>query len=101
MGENESAHVDVGVLLDGARRCEAVADLVDGLVRGHLEGLTFDGAVAGADRAACGDAVRRAVDGVVDQVLVWARATREIAAALASSGHRYADVDARGASRLG
>jgi hypothetical protein len=32
---------------------------------------------------------------------VWARAMREIAAALRASGDRYVDVDARGAARLG
>ncbi|MCW2520729.1 MAG: hypothetical protein JWR46_3348 [Mycobacterium sp.] len=101
MGENESAHVDVGVLLDVAGRYDAVADVVDGLARTHLNRLTFDGAVAGREHAARGDALRRAVDDVVDQMYMWARAMREIASALRVSAARYVDVDARGAVRLG
>jgi hypothetical protein len=45
--------------------------------------------------------VRRAVDDVVDQTHAWARAMREIAAALRASADRYVDVDVRGAARLG
>jgi hypothetical protein len=101
MGENESAHVDVGVLLDVAGRYDAVADVVDGLARTRLGRLTFDGAVAGRHYAARGDALRRAVDDVVDQMYMWARAMREIASALRGSAARYVDVDARGAVRLG
>ena len=101
MGENESARVDVGALLDVAGRCDAVADLVDGLARGGLDRLSFGGTVAGRDHTARGDGVRRAVDDVVDQTRVWARAMREIAAAARVSADRYLDVDARSAARLG
>jgi hypothetical protein len=101
MGEIESAHVDVGALLDVASRCDTIADVVDGLARGQLERLSFDGAVAGRDHAARGNVLRRAVDDVVDQMHAWARATREIASALRASGDRYVDGDARGAARLG
>jgi Excreted virulence factor EspC, type VII ESX diderm len=101
MGEIESAHVDTRVLFDVAGRYDAVADVVDGLARTHLARLSFDGSVSGRDHAARGEAQRRAVDEVVDQLHVWARAAREIASALRSSGNRYVDVDARGAVRLG
>lgn len=101
MGEIESAHVDVGALLDVAGRYDAVADVVEGLARTHLSRLTFDGSVAGRDHGARGDAQRRAVDDAVAQLHVWARAAREIASALRSSGDRYVDVDARSAARLG
>ena len=101
MGDSESARVDVGALLDVAGRYDAVADVVDGLARTHLARLTFDGSVAGRAYAARGDAQRRAVDDVVGQLHVWARAAREIASALRSSGDRYVDADARGAVRLG
>ncbi|KAA0098606.1 ESX-1 secretion-associated protein [Mycolicibacterium sp. P1-18] len=101
MGNIQSARVDVGALLDAAGRCDAIADVVEGLARGGLNRLLFDGAVAGRDHAAGGDGVRRAVDGVVDQTSAWARAMREIAAALRASGDRYVDVDARSAARLG
>jgi excreted virulence factor EspC (type VII ESX diderm) len=101
MGDIQSARVDVGALLDAAGRCDAIADVVDGLARGGLSRLVFDGAVAGRDHVAGGDGVRRAVDDVVDQTSAWARAMREIAAALRASGDRYVEVDARGAARLG
>ena len=101
MGEIESAHVDVGSVLGAAGRCDAIADVVDGLTRGRLGRLVFDGALAGRDPVARGDAVRRAVDDVVDQTHAWARAMREIAAALRASADRYVDVDVRGAARLG
>jgi hypothetical protein len=101
MGEIEAARVDVRAVLEVAGRYDAVADIVDGLVRTHLARLSFDGSVAGRDHAARGDAQRRAVDGVIDQMHAWARAVREIAAALRSSGVRYVEVDARGAARMG
>jgi Excreted virulence factor EspC, type VII ESX diderm len=101
MGEIESAHVDVGALLDVASRCDAIADVVDGLARGELGRLAFDGAVAGRDHVARGNGLRRAVEDVVDQTHEWARAMRETAAALRASGDRYVDVDARGVARLG
>ena len=101
MGDIESIRIDVAVVLDVARRHDAVADLVSGLVRTHLDRLTFDGAVAGVDYAARGDALRCAIDDVVDQVLGWARALREISSALAVSARRYVEVDAHGADRLG
>ncbi|TPG34405.1 type VII secretion target [Mycolicibacterium hodleri] len=101
MGENESAYVDVEALLDLAGRCDTVAEMVDGLARTHLGRLMFDGAVAGRDYIGRGDAVRRAVDAVVDPVHVWSRAMREIASALRTSTGRYAEADALSATRLG
>ncbi|MCV7421692.1 ESX-1 secretion-associated protein [Mycobacterium yunnanensis] len=101
MGDIESARVDVGALLAAASRCDAIADAVDGLTRGALSRLAFDGAVAGRDHVAGGDRVRRGVDEIVDHTAAWARAMREIAASLRVSGARYVDVDARGVARLG
>ena len=101
MGDIESARVDAGALLDAASRCDAIADAVDGLSRGALSRLAFDGAVAGRDHAAGGDRVRRTVDEIVDHTAAWARAMREIAVALRVSGARYVEADAHGAARLG
>jgi hypothetical protein len=98
---SDSVRVDPGALLDAARRFDAVADLVDGVVRNHLDRLIFDGAHAGADHAARGDAWRRTIDDVVDQVVVWSRALRETASALIGSGRSYVDADAHGAAGLG
>ena len=88
-------------LLDLAGRCDAVAEMVDGLSRTHLGRLMFDGAGAGRDYTGRGDAVRRAVDAVVDPVHVWARAMRETASALRTSASHYVDADALSATRLG
>lgn len=101
MGEIESARVDVGALLDVAGRYDAVADTVDGLARTHLHRLAFDGATAGRDHTAHGDVVRRALDDVIDQMNLWARAAREIASGLRSSAVRYVDADAHATARLG
>ena len=93
--------MDVGALLEVASRCDAVAEVVEGIARNRLDRLTFGGGHAGRDYAVRGDALRRAVDDVVDQMHVWGRSMREIAAALRASGDRYVDADARGAARLG
>ena len=68
--------VDVAALIGVARQYEAVADIVDGAVRSHLTGLAFDGAAAGRMHVARGDALRHAVDDVVDQLRQWSRASR-------------------------
>lgn len=101
MGDIEATHVDVGALLDVARRYDAVADVVEGVARTHLARLNFDGAVAGRDYTARGNSLRRTVGDVVEQMHVWSRALREIASALRASAHRYVETDARGAVRLG
>ena len=88
-------------MLGAARQYEAAADLVDTAIRTHLTRLRFDGAVAGRMHTAHGDALRLAIDDVVDRLHEWARAATEIAAELRSCVDRYVDVDARGARRIG
>ena len=101
MGEPEISRVDVAAVLDAARQYDAAADIVDTAIRTHLTGLRFDGAVAGRVHTAQGDALRIAVDDVVDRLHQWARAATEIAAELRSCADRYVDVDASGARRIG
>jgi phytoene/squalene synthetase len=101
MGQPEVARVDIAALHAVARQYDTVADVVEGAVRRHLTGLTFDGAMAGRAHAARGDALRAAVDHVADQLRQWSRAAAEIAAALRASADRYADADANAAGRLG
>ncbi len=101
MGEPDVAHVDVSAVLDAARQYDAAADIVDTAIRTHLTGLRFDGAVAGRMHTAHGDAVRLAIDDVVDRLRQWSRAATEIAAELRSCADRYVDTDIRGARRLG
>ena len=101
MGQAEVARVDVAALHAIARQYEAVSDIVEGLVRTHLIGLAFDGAVAGRMHVARGDALRVVVDHVVDQLRQWSRASAEIGAALRASADRYAEADSSAASRVG
>jgi ABC-type transporter Mla subunit MlaD len=101
MGQPEVARVDVAALHAVARQYDAAADIVEGAVRTHLSGLVFDGAAAGRAHAARGDAVRAAIDHVVDQLRQWSRAAAEIAATLRASADRYAEADAGAARRLG
>ena len=101
MGQPDVARVDVAALHAVARQYEVAADIVDAAVRTHLTGLAFDGATAGRAHVARGDALRTAVDHVVDQLRQWSRAAAEIAAALRASADRYAEADAHAASRVG
>jgi hypothetical protein len=101
MGQPDVAHVDVAALHAVARQYEVAAEIVDGAVRTHLTGLVFDGAAAGRVYVARGDALRAAVDRVVDQLRQWSRAAAEIAAVLHASADRYAEADVRAAHRVG
>ena len=101
MGQPDVARVDLAALHAVARQYEAAADIVEAAVRTHLTGLAFDGAAAGRVHVARGDALRMAVDHVVDQLRQWSRAAAEIAAALRASADRYAEAEARAASRVG
>ena len=101
MGEPDVARVDVAAVLGAARQYDAAADIVDTAIRTHLTGLRFDGAAAGRMHAAHGDALRLAIDEVVDRLREWARAATEIATELRSCADRYVEVDARGARRIG
>ncbi len=101
MGEPDTARVDVAAVLDAARQYDTASDIVDAAVRTHLTGLRFDGAVAGRVHAAQGDALRLAIDDLVQRLHQWARAATEIATELRSCADRYVDVDARGGRRIG
>lgn len=101
MGHPDTASVDVAALRSVADEYQTVAELLDGTLRTHLSGLTFDGASAGRAYVARGDAVRDGVEHVVHQVRQWSRACREIAAVLRVSANQYAAADARAGERVG
>jgi hypothetical protein len=101
VGEPDTARVDVAAVLDAARQYDTAADIVDTAIRTQLTGLRFDGAIAGRVHTAQGDALRIALDDVVNRLHDWARAAAEIAAELRSSADRYVDADARGARLIG
>lgn len=86
---------------DAARQYDAAADIVEAVIRTHLTGLRFDGATAGRGHTAHGDALRLAVEVVVDRLHDWARAAAEIAAELRTCADRYVDTDAFAARRIG
>ena len=101
VGEPEAARIDVAAVLGVARQYDAAADIVDTAIRTHLTGLRFDGAAAGRMHTAHGDALRLAIDDMVDRLHEWTRAATEIAAELRACADRYVDVDFRGARRIG
>ena len=101
MGHPDTASVDVAALRSVADEYQTVAELLDGALRTHLSGLTFDGASAGRAYVARGDAVREAVARTVNQIRQWSRACREIAAVLQVSANQYAAADARAGERVG
>ena len=101
MGERDVARVDVAALLGVAGEYDAAADAVEAVVRTQLAGLVFGGASAGRMHVARGEAVRIAVDGVVDRLRAWSRASAEIAAALRTSAYRYDEADVRSGRRVG
>ena len=97
----DAARVDAAILLSIAREYQIAADTVDAAVRTHLSGLAFDGAGAGRAYVGHGDAVRSAIDEVVNQLRQWSRASAEISAALRVSVERYTEADVNAAGRLG
>jgi hypothetical protein len=101
MGEANASRVDTAALLSVARQYQVAADNIDAAIRIHLSGLAFDGACAGRSYVARGDAVRSAVEAIVNQMWRWSRASAEIAATLRVSADRYAEADERAARRLG
>jgi uncharacterized protein YukE len=101
MGEADLARVDVAALFGIAGQYESAAEILDAVVRTHLSRPAFGGSTAGRLHAAHGDALRAAVDDVVDELRQWSRAATEIAYALRNSAQRYADADSRAARRVG
>ncbi|MEE6165113.1 MULTISPECIES: type VII secretion target [unclassified Mycolicibacterium] len=98
MGEVDAAHVDVGALLDVARQHDVAADLVESCVG---MALRFDGATAGREHTASGEALRTALDERIAPLRQWARAAGEVAALLRSTTDRYVAADAGAAARVG
>ncbi|AEV71242.1 Protein of unknown function (DUF2580) [Mycolicibacterium rhodesiae NBB3] len=101
MGERDVSRVDVAALLAVAGEYDAVADAIDAVVRTHLAGLQFGGAVAGRMHVARGEAVRVGIDGIVDRLREWARASAEIASTLRATALRYDEADIRAGRLVG
>jgi uncharacterized protein YukE len=93
--------VDVAAVRDAAGQFDASAEALDQIVRMHLSRLAFDGACAGRAYVGHGDALRNAIDQLIDELRQWSRASAEIAATLRSGADRYAEADNRNAARFG
>jgi hypothetical protein len=76
-------------------------DTTAGILDAHLPHLGFGGATAGRAYAACGDALRSALDRITDGLTAWSRASVEIAAELRSSADRYQCSDERATAGFG
>jgi Excreted virulence factor EspC, type VII ESX diderm len=101
MGEPHVTRVDIAAVRAVAHEFDTAAELLDNAVSTHLARLAFDGATAGRDHIARGDALRGALDRLSGELLEWSRAAAEIAAALQAGADRYADAELHSAARVG
>lgn len=83
-----------------ADRINDAAELIGRAATQHLSRLVFDGARAGRDYSACGDALRAALDRLAVDVSQWSRAAAEIAAALHAEADRYREAELYAAARI-
>lgn len=92
--------VDVAAVYAVADQLGVAAEMIDDAVANHLTWLAFNGARAGQAHAACGDALRSALERLAAELSRWSRATAEIGAALRAGADRYADADLYAAARI-
>jgi hypothetical protein len=92
--------IDVAAVHRAADQFGAAADLIDAAVRDHLARLSFDGAVAGRDHAAHGDALRVQLQRLAAELSRWSTASVHVAAALRAGADRYADAELYAAQRI-
>lgn len=97
----QDAFVDAAAVQTVANRFDDAAHLIDGAVRAHFGRLAFDGTTAGRAYIGQGDALRFALHRLGGDLVQWARASTEVATALRTSAHRYADADQFAAARIG
>lgn len=100
MGHDAITRVDVAALRVAADQFDTGADILESGIRTQLARLAFDGARAGRDHVADGDALRHRLDRLVGELTAWSRASTEIAGALRVGAQRYADAEVSGATRI-
>lgn len=83
-----------------ADRIDDASGLIADASSNHLSRLTFDGARAGRDYAACGDRLRAELDRLAAELSQWSRAASEIAAVLRAGADRYAEAESHAAARI-
>jgi hypothetical protein len=86
--ENRAHHI-------AAQRFNESADILETAAQGQLGGLQFNGATAGRQHTARGDALRWAVNRLAAEIFQWSRSSAEIAAVLVSVASGYAAADER------
>ncbi|MGB3483642.1 MAG: ESX-1 secretion-associated protein [Mycobacterium sp.] len=97
MGDVYAAGVDVTALVAVSDRLDDVVVLIERAARTRL---VFDGAVAGRAHVRQGAELRRAVDALLADLLMWARAAAETGAAVRVGAHRFRDADDAAAERI-
>ena len=98
MGEPQTAHVDTAAVQNAADHFDTAADLIERAGRTRLQ---FDGASAGCAHTAHGDELRRALEELLADVHLWARAAAEVAVALRAAANRYRGADVTAAAGIG
>lgn len=96
----QTSHVDLAALNAIADRLTDVAKFIDDAVGKHLAQLAFNGARAGREHLARGDALRAGLDRLAADLAQWSRAAVEIAVALRAGVDRYSDAEAYAAARI-
>ena len=92
--------VDPAALRAAAQRLQHAADTVLDAVGSHLNGLRFDGTVAGRAHSGPGWALRAAMDSLAGDAARWARGAADLAAALRAGADRHAGRETHAATVL-
>jgi hypothetical protein len=98
MGELHAARADTAALATIANTFDDAADLIGRAARTRL---VFDGASAGRAHTGAGGEVRRALEALLADLDLWARAAAEIAVALRTGADRYRGADTSAAAGIG
>lgn len=97
----QQLYLDAAALRSVAQCFDSTAAAIDHATRIRLGGLAFDGAAAGRDHVAAGQALRRALSGWAPELTRWSRAGAEIATALRAGLARYEGAESGAAQRVG
>ena len=85
--------MDIRAVRDSAAQFEASASLIAAALASHLSQFRFDGDCAGQAYGESGETVRAAVQGVVDGLRRWSRASVVVGAQLRETSERYRVAD--------